>query len=350
MDIFNENGYVDIPKIKSFAKTNDIYFLFIYGGRGTGKTYGELQDVVKSSTSFLYVRRLAAQYDILRTPEGMPFRALNNDHNWNIGFKNLNKYLSAFYEMQPNEDGKLQPSGPALGLMSSLSTFANLRSVDFSSIDEIILDEFIPQAGERPIRDEADVIFNMYETVNRNRELQGRDPVLLICLANANELANPVFLELGLVREAEKLRKESRPYKLIPKRHMMLVDLAKSAISQAKSTTALYDLTRGTEFYDMAIHNNFAYEERGRIEPRNIANYKPLVTVGEITIYKDRSKTEYYVTQHRQGSPRTFGSGKKELQRFRRAYGYLWDAYMLNRIIFEDYLNEILFDKYLTVS
>ena len=29
---------------------------------------------------------------------------------------------------------------------------------------------------------------------------------------------------------------------------------------------------------------------------------------------------------------------------------YLWDAYMLNHIIFEDYLNEILFDKYMKAT
>lgn len=350
MNIFGDNGYLDIKAIKEYARANNIYFVFIYGGRGTGKTYGELQDVVTNNIPFIYLRRLAAQYDILRTPEGMPFKALNNDHDWNIGFKNLNKYLSAFYEMEADENGKMQPAGEALGLMSSLSTFANLRSVDFSNINEIILDEFIPQAGERPIRDEADVIFNMYETINRNRELKGQEPAMLICLANANELANPVFLELGLVREAEKLRKDGKSYKTINKRHMMLVDLAKSAISQAKSQTALYDLTRGTEFYDMAIYNNFAYEERGRIEPRSLDNYKPIVTVGEITIYKDRGKTEYYITQHKSGSPKTYGAGKKELKRFQRSYLYLWDAYMLNHIIFEDYLNEILFDKYMKAT
>lgn len=350
MKIFDDNGYLDIKSIKDHARKHNIYFLFIYGGRGTGKTYGELQDVVLHDIPFIYLRRLAAQYEILKTPEGMPFKALNHDHGWDIGFKTLNKYMAAFYNMQPNEDGKMQPAGETLGLMSSLSTFANLRSVDFSQINEIILDEFIPQAGERPIRNEADVIFNMYETINRNRELQGRDPVMLVCLANANELANPVFLELGLVREAEKLRKDGNTYKIIDKKHMMIVDLAKSSISQKKSQTALYDLTRGTEYYDMAIYNNFAYEEKGRIESRNLANYKPVVTVGEITVYKDRSKTEYYITQHRSGSPRVFGSGKKELLRFQRSYGYLWDAYMLNKIVFEDYLNEVLFDKYIKAT
>ena len=346
LNLFEPSGYVDIPGIKAFARKNDIYFLFIYGGRGTGKTYGELQDMIRSGIYFLYLRRLGSQYDILKTPEGMPFKALNHDNGWNIDHQNLNKQLAAFYEMEPDPDGKLKPAGAALGLMSSLSTFANLRSVDFSQVQELILDEFIPQPGERPIRNEAEVLFNAYETVNRNRELKGEQPVMLVCLANSNELANPVFMELGLVREAEKLRKDGREYKILPERHMMLVDLAKSKISEEKSHTVLYDLTRGTEFYDMAIKNAFAAEERGRIQSRPLKEYKPLVSVGEITIYKHKSRREYYCTTHRSGNPKTFGAGSKELLRFRSAYGYIWDAYIRNDIIFEEYLAEILFDKY----
>lgn len=346
MRLFEESGYVDIPGIKSFARANNIYFIFIYGGRGTGKTYGELQDCIRSGIYFLYLRRLGSQYDILKTPEGMPFKALNHDNGWSIEHTNLNKQLAAFYNMEPGEDGKLRPYGEALGLMSSLSTFANLRSVDFSQVKELILDEFILQPGERPIKNEAEVLFNAYETVNRNRELQGQEPVMLVCLANSNELANPVFMELGLVREAEKLRKDGREYKVLKDKHMMLVDLARSRISEEKSHTVLYDLTRGTEFYDMAIKNAFAAEERGRIQSRPLKEYKPLVTVGELTIYKHKSRREYYCSTHRSGEPKTFGSGAKELMRFRSAYPYLWEAYIRNDIIFEEYLCEILFDKY----
>ena len=52
------------------------------------------------------------------------------------------------------------------------------------------------------------------------------------------------------------------------------------------------------------------------------------------------------MTEHRSGSPKTYGTGEKERERFKKDYMFLWKAYMKNMIIFEEYINEILFDKY----
>ena len=38
---------------------------------------------------------------------------------------------------------------------------------------DIIFAEFIPEAHERLIKNEAAALFNFYETINRNRELDG---------------------------------------------------------------------------------------------------------------------------------------------------------------------------------
>ena len=96
----------------------------------------------------------------------------------------------------------------------------------------------------------------------------------------------------------------------------------------------------------MAIKNAFINEERGRIETRPIKEYKPVVAIGEITVYKHKSKREYYVTGFRSGSPKMYGVGEKDRARFRKDYWYLWQAYMKNIIVFEEYIIEILFDKY----
>ena len=66
----------------------------------------------------------------------------------------------------------------------ALSTFGNLRGVDFSDVDMIFFDEFVPQKNARPIKAEAEAFFNLYETVNRNRELDGRPPVRVLMLSN----------------------------------------------------------------------------------------------------------------------------------------------------------------------
>lgn len=342
MKLYDKNGYVNIKEILKHPAT----FIFIYGGRGTGKTYGTLQEMIDSEYKFLYMRRLAAQVDIVKKDDMQPFKTLNRDRGWDIKPFPVNKFISAFYDSEADENNKVIQKGSMLGLLAALSTFSNLRGVDGSDIKVMILDEFIPELNERPIKGEADALFNAYETINRNRELNGEQPVKLVCLANSNRIDNPLFMELKLVRLAEKIRKDGREFIYDEKRHMLLIDLYKSSISEQKAATALYDLTRGTEFYNMAIKNAFVNEERGRIEKRPIKEYRPVVCIGEITIYKHKSKNEFYVSGLRSGNPPTYGTGEKERARFRKDYFHLWTAYMKRRMVFEEYILEILFDKY----
>ena len=342
MHLYDKNGYVNIPDILK----HEAVFIFIYGGRGTGKTYGALKSMVEGKHKFIYLRRLQAQADIVKKDDMQPFKTLNTDMHWDIRPFPINKYVSAFYDTAYNDDGKPIPAGDSYGLLTSLSTFSNLRGVDGSDVEVMILDEMIPELSERPIKDEASALFNAYETINRNRELKGLPPVKLLGLANSNRIDNPIFMELNLVRKAEKIRKDGVDYYYDKKRRMLLIDLYKSKLSEDKSHTALYDLTRGTEFYNMAIKNAFINEERGRIETKPIKEYKPVVAIGEITVYKHKSKREYYVTGFRSGSPKTYGVGEKDRARFKKDYWYLWQAYMKNIVVFEEYIIEILFDKY----
>lgn len=342
MKIYDDNGYVNIPDIL----LHEAIFIFIYGGRGTGKTYGSLKEMIVSDYKFMYLRRLAAQVDIVKKDDTQPFRVLNRDMHWNIEPYPINKYISAFYDSDTNEDGKVIPVGDAKGYLTSLSTFSNLRGLDLHDIKIMIEDEFIPELNERPIKDEASAVFNAYETVNRNRELNGEDPVKFLFLANSNRIDNPLFMELNLIRIAEKIRKSGNEWYYDKKRRMLLIDLYKSKVSEEKSHTALYDLTRGTEFFNMAIKNTFINEERGRIQTKPIKEYRPVVTIGEITIYKHKSNQEFYVTGFRSGSPKEYGTGEKDRARFRKDYLYLWTAYMKNKIVFEEYIYEIIFDKY----
>lgn len=342
MKIYTENGWVNIPEVLK----HPAIFIFIYGGRGTGKTYGSLQEMIDDDMKFMYLRRLQAQADLVKKEEMQPFKTLNRDRGWNIQPFTINKYVSAFYESDVNDDGKVIPVGDQKGLLTSLSTFSNLRGVDGNEIKVMILDEFIPELNERPIKDEAGAVFNAYETINRNRELNGEDPVKFLFLANSNRIDNPLFMELNLITLAEKIRKRGDEYYYDEKRRMLLIDLYKSKISEEKTNTALYQLTRGTEFFNMAIKNTFINEERGRIATKPIKEYRPIVSIGEICIYKHKSRQEYYVTGFKSGSPRTYGTGEKDRARFRKDCFYLWTAYMKNKIIFEEYIFEVIFDKY----
>ena len=187
---------------------------------------------------------------------------------------------------------------------------------DASDVDLIIFDEFIPEAHERPIKNEAAALFNAYETINRNRELDGAAPCQLLCLANANDLGNPVFLELGLVRKAESMRRKGQEVYIDPKRGICMIILQKSPISREKTATALYKLAKDGEYSQMAIGNTFAGAGENRIHSIPLQQLVPVVTVGELTAYRIKGQKDYYFCTHPSGNPPHYGTGPSALRPF----------------------------------
>lgn len=340
MNIYLPNGYLDIRKILG----TNIPFIFIVGGRGTGKTYGALKTIIEDEIQFMYLRRTQSQVDLVNKPEFTPFKKLNSDHEWKIGTSPISKYNSGFYRQVKEGDAYVNQGAP-IGYTGALSTISNIRGFDASDVELMVYDEFIPERHERPIKDEGSALLNGYETVNRNRELNGGKPLQLLCLANANNLANPIFMELNLVRTAENMLKKGREVYISREKGVMMIILTKSKISEQKSETALYRLTKGSEFERMSIGNEFSREENARIVSRPITEYKPIVTIGEITIYEHKSKHTLYITGHRIGNPPTYSMGDMDRKRFQKQYYWVWDRFLDNEIEFEEFLSVVLLTK-----
>ena len=283
--LYDDNGYLNVPAL---LKTG-VPFIFCWGGRATGKTYGALKEAVNSGVKFGLMRRTQAQLDLISKPEFSPFKPLNKDMGWNIRIVPLSKYNGGIYNTN-EADTKQTPEGPPIGYTFALSTIANTRGFDGSEIELLIYDEFIPEPHARPIKEEHEAFLNAYETINRNRELQGRKPLQVLCLANANTLANPLFLGLGLVAKAERMYRTGQEYSIDSKRGFALVNLCRSAISELKRETALYRFTGDNSFSKMALSNDFSgEEERGRIGAKPLVEYRPVVQIGELCIYRQSS-------------------------------------------------------------
>ena len=352
MKLYLDNGYLNIPGILATKQP----FIFCWGGRATGKTYGALKEAIESGVKFGLMRRTQTQLDVISKPEFSPFKPLNKDMGINVGIVPLSKYNGGIYHMkeevkivdgEEKRTGKQIPEGSPIGYTFALSTIANIRGFDGSDIDWLIYDEFIPEPHARPIKEEHEAFLNAYETINRNRELQGRPPLQVLCLANANTLANPLFMGLNLVTKAERMYRTGQEYSVDQKRGIVLVNLCRSTISEQKSITALYRLAGNSSFSRMALSNDFSgEEERGRIGSKPLQEFRPVVAVGEICIYQHKSRDLYYCSSHVSGSPPTFGVGDVEKARLRRSYNWLWLAYLNNKMEFEERICEILLTKY----
>ena len=343
MQLFDSNGYLDSRSIRDAGYP----FTFIIGGRGTGKTYGALRTSIEDERIFAFMRRRQTQADMISKPEFSPLRPVCADTGWTITTRPIVRGISGFYQYH-TEDNKTILEGEPLGYILALSTLANVRGFDGSRIQLLLYDEFLPERGERCLPSEADTLLNAYETINRNRELAGEPALQLLALANANDLGASILVQLGLIRQLDRMSTKGRQIWTDDQRGIMLILLRDSPISAAKADTALYRLTDGSDFAGMALANAVAYEDRSGVGSRPLGEYKPLVSIGDLTIYAHKSRREYYATRHRSGGGREYGTTELQRTKFRKDYGWLYRELMCDRVISEDYPSKVLLRQYLT--
>lgn len=318
-------------------------FNIILSGRGVGKTFGFLKYMREEAAAgmgrFAYLRRLQTQIDICGKAEFNPFKRLDSVYHMSTTVKSISKYSSGFYA----DDMQL------LGYGLALSTFGSLRGFDGSDITSILFEECIPKQGEHRLKQEASMLWDAYETINRNRELEGEAPVRLFCIGNSNNTAADLLVDMGLVQRVERMKEKGVELYQDRKRSLQLIVLGSTAKGEQKRDTALYKFLGADSGYSAAALDNDPEEEWGRLNrSRPIREYRPIVTVGDITIYEHKSRYEYYVTTHRSGDPPRYGTGPMDLERFKIKYkADLWAAMMKNKVVYERTNDEILLTKYI---
>lgn len=335
MKLYMDAGWLDLAAIESI----DVPYIFVFGGRGIGKTYGmqERIDHAHRGETF-FMRRTKTEWDIITDERMNMFSTYNADNDTAFRF-DVDRGIAQIME-----------GDQFIGLSAPLSTFSNLRGFDnFGQIKIMYYDEFIPERHKAKIRNEHEVFLNVYESINRNRELRGQKPVKCICFANSNDIKNPLFMGLNLVGMAERMKRRQKETLIDGKRGVALVDCCYSPISQKKAQTALYRMAGEGDFYNMAINNQFTNNLLPSVS-RKLIEYRPLVSVGEINIYQHKANGFFYVSATRQKSAPNYTAGDTQLEMFRIRYDSLIDAYYAGRIEFESNLMQLLFTTYMKIT
>lgn len=288
----------------------------IIGGRGTGKTFRLLSEAYESNgdmSHFMYLRRTEVEVSSIADVKYNPFKAVNRVNGWNVDARYISKNsVGEFYERQGKEER-------FLGYASALSTFGKLRGADLCDVDKTIFDEFIKPKVGRPIPDEADLFFNAYETINRNRELEGKPPLKAYLLSNATTINSPILEELGLVTVIESMKQKGQTAYTDPSRGIHIELLDNSEISKEKADTALYRFARNTTYASHALNNEFAYDSFENICKVKLNEYTPWVQLEDIYIYRHKSRLEYYVCTSKAKCQHTFTGDSIPL--FKRNFG-----------------------------
>lgn len=304
-------------------------FIMVVGARGVGKTYGIMKYCLEHDRSFIYLRRLKSQLDQCAGSDGNPFKKLNADTG-----RNVTPRRTAGGVIFSDQD-KIVSLGVAL------STVANVRGFDYSDYDMIIFDEAIASDGERPIPREFNAFLNFYETVNRNRELNGERPVQCVLLGNANRLTNPYFSGWHFMKTALNMIKGKQMVWKNADGSRLMIMLCDSSISARKADTALYK-NASKDFINMALDNAFRTDGTN-IRSMPIREFNHVVTIGDIGIYKHKSKRLYYVSFLTNGNS-TYESYGIGLKMFQLDFYNLKLYYLINKIVyFENYEAELIF-------
>lgn len=238
----------------------------------------------KSENKFIYLRRRDIELQICCSEFGNPFKKINEDLGSNISVKSEKKII---YLIDEN-------TNTVIGYGAALSNFSTLRGVDLSDVDLIFFDEFMPHQESRPIPNEADVFFNLYETVNRNREMLGYPPCMVILASNSVQLSSPILVALDLIRAIEKMIANGQQILKDKSRGLMILLPNLEEFKNVKSQTALYKLTKGSRYSKHALNNEFSYDSFVNIARCPLDEYLPYIGFGEIYIYKHKFDNKYY--------------------------------------------------------
>lgn len=300
----------------------------IIGGRGIGKTYSALSYLIEHEIRFIYMRNTKVQIGESATDFGNPFKRLNRDKGWDIHIEAEKEHFNIIDRITEKNIGYAAP----------LSLFENYRGADISDVDVVLFDEFIE--FRKLLFDQYKAFVNMRETVGRNRELLGEDPLYCILLSNAQSLNSPILAGYNLIPTIEGMIKSGQQKW---KDNDNLILLPKSEISELKKNTSTYRAIQGTRIYKENIENTFANDSFYGIAKRNIREYKPLCKVDDMYLYIHKSSFKKYVCNIQATNVPEFNTKDNGLM-FYRSYGrFLPMEYAKGTLEFSDYTTKCKF-------
>lgn len=331
MKLYDKKGYLNMTEIIETGYP----FIFIAAARGTGKTYGGLKYFYQKKKKIIHLRRTQKESDLQNTEAGSSYKSIMNDLGESYTISSAN-----------NVGRVMDQNGNVIAFNMALNTFASVRGMDFSDIDHIFYDEFIAEPHVRKIKQEGFSLANLYESVNRNRELEGKDPLQLVCAANSVNMANDTFLYFDLITHAEQMLSKGDDFRIIGNK--LLIIPQHSPISEKKKETALYKAVT-SEFSDMAIKNKFILNDFSYVRKRELREYRCLLQLGDLYVYEHKNDQTFYVTFSRGETRDKYTNGYADRIRARRSLNRLVNYYLDGLVYFESFRCVALFEKYFEI-
>lgn len=345
--------YVEVePVMAKYLCDKNIHVFYFLGGRGIGKTYGAL-DVCrkvwhktsflgKDTRKFMYMRRTAVEASAIASPEGNPFKKYNYDEGYDIwGDYGMKEGFGTIYSDHSEFAEKI-------GYTAALSTFANLRGIDFSDVDFILYDECLPEnRNKHPLKEEGFLFLNMLETVNRNRALQGESEVVVCILSNCIDLGSIFLSQLNITSVLTNMIFKHQEKYTDVSRSLHIEKYEDHIVSQMKGEQSfLYKFAKGTGFNEQALSGKFINNNLDVVKKVNMNDYAPLLNIeNTLTIYEKKSDSAYlYVSKVM--TPAKYQFSVWEREKLRSVFYWRYKLSVYNSCVYyDDYQTKVVLDE-----
>ena len=252
----------------------------VYSKRGAGKTYSALLEAYKNEIPILYMKRTnddvafitREQTDGLDTS---PYAPLNRDHGIEVYGRSIDKGVGGYWHYEEGE-----PSGLPVAYALSLNAVKRVKGFDASRCDWIILDEFIPQIGERVLRSEGELLLDLYMTVARDRDKRGKDPLKLILFANAEDISTPITNTLEILDDMADLNASGDTHYYDPDRGILLHHITDKEIPiTEKEKTGIYKAMANTSWGQKSFYGEFSKNDFSNVTSKSLKRYRGYIHI-----------------------------------------------------------------------
>lgn len=329
------------PIVTKYLAESDIHVFYECGGRGIGKTYGALDmcyrvgtnqlklDPSGYATKFLYLRRSEVEAMSIANPALNPFKKYNQQEGTGV-YGDFNKQIGTgnFYDKNDNH----------IGYCAAVSTFSNLRGVDFSDVILVLYDECVPESVKKrnTIKDEGTLLLNIIETINRNRALSGEPEIILVMLSNPIDLGSILLSQLGFTQILNDMIFKNQQKYTDKSRSLHIDRYEDHEVSQEKAEKSmLYKFSRGLGFNEQTIKGKFTNNDLSCIrKDLPLTEYKPLFTLENLCVYKHKTGDTWYIT--RKMSKCKFNFKVYQQEALRECYYWGYKNRVISEMVFYD--------------
>ena len=318
-----------------YIKQKPAWLITIIGKRQVGKTYGTLQLMLKDNLKHILLRRTTAELDTICASSDLnPYQVFEPEFKVDL-FKS-GKRLCQICDYAEDEQGKRQPIEQR-GIATSLAEIAHVRGFNGSLFTDLVFDEFIPEKGVIVKRSEGDSFLNAYTTINGNRELEGKPPLRAWLLANTNNINSPVLEALNLTDDILYMRRKGKEELLTDNGVYIIQPKSEIVTARRKETALMRQVSKNSEFYGMAIENEFAYDQSPYIKTIPIKHLTPVFNYADI-MYCWQTSEGFYMCRSKGKVPAScrYDSSRTDREKLSMDFSQLKPYYYAGLIYFAD--------------